>query len=156
MCYNLLMRKVLVQRKKAHLEFEYIERYEAGMELYGFEVKSLRAKRGSLEGAYVVVRGGEVYMLNAYIPPYQQANTPEWYDPTRTRRLLLHKKEIGELAGYDRQKGLTIVPISVYSKGDTIKVEIAAARGKRKPDKRATIREREEKRRTEKIMKGNY
>ena len=134
---------VLLEHKKARLNYELLETYEAGIELLGFEVKSLRGKRGSLEGAHVIVRGGEVFLLNAHIPPYQPSNTPKNYDPYRTRRLLLTKKEIATLGGQESKKGLTIVPISVYDKGRKIKLGLAVARGKKKYDKRDTIKRRD-------------
>ena len=133
---------VLLENKKARMNYELLEEYEAGIELSGFEVKSLRNKRGSLDGSHVVVRGGEAYLLNGHIPPYQPSNTPKGYDPYRNRRLLLNKKEIAELGGLESKKGLTIVPISMYSKGRRIKVALAVARGKKKYDKRETLKKR--------------
>ena len=143
----------LVTNKKARFNYDILETFEAGVELFGFEVKSLRRKQGSLEGAHVTVRGGEVYLLGATIPPYQPANTPEGYDPVRNRRLLLTKKEIGKLSGLENQKGLTIVPLSVYNKGRKLKVELAVARGKKKHDKREVIKKREAKRKIERTLK---
>lgn len=143
----------LVQNKKFHLNFEPLETYEAGIELRGFEVKALREKLGSLEGAFVIIRGVEAFLVNAYIPSYQPANTPAEYDPYRPRRLLMSKKEIGELAGWEQQKRLTIVPISLYNKGRCIKLELAVARGKRKPDKREDIKKRDVKRDIERELK---
>lgn len=143
----------LVQNKKFHLNFDPLEEYEAGMELLGHEVKALKNKQGSLEGAHVIIRGDEAFLVNMHIPPYQPGNTPESYNPERPRRLLLARKEIGELAGFERQKGLTIVPISVYSKNRKIKIALAAAKGKKKYDKRQTIKARDEKRQIEREMK---
>lgn len=131
----------LVDNRKAHFDYEILETYEAGIELLGFEVKSLRKGQGSLEGAYVLVRGGEAYVTNMFIPPYQEKNTPAEYEPRRNRRLILGKKEIRELAEAD--KGLTIVPISVYNKGSLLKVSIGVVRGKKQFDKRASIKKRE-------------
>lgn len=133
----------LVENKKARFDYEILEAYEAGIELFGFEVKSLRAKQGSLLGAHVTIRGGEAYLLGATIPPYQPGNTPKEYDPARNRRLLLSKKELAHLAGRENARGLTIVPLSVYSKGKKLKVEIAVVRGKKKYDKRETIKKRD-------------
>ena len=143
----------LIQNKKVRLNFEILKTLEAGIELFGHEVKSLRAKQGSLEGAHVVARGEEAFLVGATIPPYQVANTREDYDPERTRKLLLSKREIGELAGSESQKGLTIVPISVYSKGHKLKLEIAIARGKKKHDKREDFKTRDAKRDIERQMK---
>ena len=133
----------LIKNKKVRFNYELLETFSAGMELFGYEVKSLRNKHGSLEGAHVIVRGGEVFLVGATIPAYQPANAPDDYDPARVRKLLLTKKEIGELAGSERRRGLTIVPISVYNKGRKLKLEIAVARGKKKFDKRELIKKRD-------------
>jgi SsrA-binding protein len=134
----------VVENKKAHFNFEILERFEAGLELLGSEVKSLKAKQGSLEGSHVVIRGGEAYLVGAFIPPYQPSNkVNEGYDPQRTRRLLMTKKELHTLAEKEGQKGLTIVPIMVYNKGRRLKLEVAVARGKKKYDKRETIKKRD-------------
>ncbi len=132
-----------VENRKARFDYEILEKYEAGIELLGVEVKSVRGGRASLEGAFVVARGGEAYLLNASIPPYQVGNAPKDYDPLRNRRLLLTKKEITELSGTDKNKSLTIVPLSLYNKGRKIKMEIAVVKGKKKYDKRASIQKRE-------------
>ena len=133
----------LLQNKKAYFNYEIIDKIEAGIELLGFEVKSLRGGHGSLDGSYITVSHAGVFLVGAHIPPYQPANTPASYDPYRTRRLLLTKKEIESLAGFEKEKGLTMVPISVYNKGRNIKVEIGVARGKKKYDKRQTLRKRD-------------
>lgn len=133
----------LIQNKKAHFNYEILEKIEAGIELLGFEVKSLKKGQGSLEGAHITVRGGEAFVIAMQIPPYQPANTPESYDPTRNRRLLVTKKEIARLSGEENQKGLTIVPLSVYNKDRKLKLEIAVVRGKKKYDKRETIKKRD-------------
>jgi SsrA-binding protein len=131
-----------VENKKAGFNYEIIEKFEAGIELSGFEVKSVKKNQGSLEGAYIIVRGGEAYLMNMTIPPYQEKNTPTGYEPRRNRRVLLTKKEIKKLADIETE-GLTIVPISLYNKGNLIKVSIAVVRGKKKYDKRETIKQRE-------------
>lgn len=143
----------LIENKKAHFNFELFDEFEAGLELLGSEVKSLRNRHGKLEGAHVVVRGGEAYLVGASIPPYQPGNI-KGYDPERPRRLLLNQKEIATLAGQESTKGLTIVPISVYSKGPRLKLRIAVARGKKKFDKRQTLKERETKRAIERTLKN--
>jgi SsrA-binding protein len=130
----------LLTNSKAYHDYEILDRYEAGIELLGMEVKSLRDRQGSLEGAYVTVRGAEAYIINMYIPPYQPKNAKE-YDPSRMRKLLLTKDEILKLATHER--GLTIVPITVYNKGRKIKVEIATVRGKKKFDKRESIKKQD-------------
>lgn len=136
----------LIRNKKASFDFELLERFEAGVELLGTEVKSIRDGRGKLEGAHVVVRGGEVYLVGASIPPFQKANAPRDYEPERVRRLLLKNKEILELFTESEKKGLTIVPLRWYNKNSLLKLEIAVARGKKKHDKRQAIKEREFKR----------
>ncbi|MFZ2523638.1 MAG: SsrA-binding protein SmpB [Minisyncoccia bacterium] len=130
----------LIVNKKAGLNYEILDKYVAGIELFGFEVKSLKKSQGSLEGAYVTVRGGEAYLIGMFIPPYQVNNTPKDYDPHRNRRLLLSKKEILGLENTESAKGLTIVPISVYNKGNLVKLDIAVAKGKKKYDKRETLK----------------
>ena len=142
MWYSLYM-AVLVQNRKVKFEYEILETFEAGMERFGFEVKSLRNKQGYLEGAYVVVRGNEAFLVGATIPAYQPTNAPKDYDSARTRKLLLTKKEINSLNGTEKQKGLTIVPLSVYTKGRKIKLAIGVARGKKKYDKREVIKKRD-------------
>ncbi len=158
----------LIENKKVGLNYEIIESFEAGLELFGLEVKSLRKKQGSLAGAFITVRagahGGEAFLSKAHIPPYQEKNTPTSYDPYRERKLLLKKSQIRNLAAIAEKKGLTIVPISVYSKsgrpsiknptgakqdkdsiqsGGKIKIEIAIVRGKKKFDKRETLKKRQ-------------
>jgi len=133
----------LVKNKKALFNYEILEKLEAGIKLLGFEVKSLKNGRGSLEGAFITIRNGEAFLMHAHVPPYQEANTPKEYDSYRERKLLLNKKEIAYLAGFEKQKGLTIVPIAVYNKGNKIKVELGIARGKKKYDKRETIKKRD-------------
>jgi len=132
----------LIEHKRAHFDYEILEHYEAGVQLFGTEVKSLREHRGKLEGAHITVRGGEAYLINSEIPPYQPGNTPG-YEPTRNRRLLLTKKELGELARSEEKAGLTIVPLSMYNKGRVIKLRLGVARGKKKVDKRESIKKRE-------------
>ena len=136
----------LVKNKKARFNYELLDKLEAGVVLLGFEVKSLKKGQGSFEGAHIIIRGNEAFLVGATIPPYQPANTPKTYDPQRTRKLLLNKKELKELAGAEKQKGLTIAPISCYTKGDKIKIEIAIAKGKKKHDKRETLKKRDSER----------
>ena len=133
----------LLENKKAYFNYEIGDKYESGIELLGHEVKSLKQRLGSLEGSYVIVRGGEAFLINAHIPPYQPSNTPESYDPYRNRKLLLTKKETAELANIEATKGLTIVPISVYSKGRKLKLSIGIGKGKKRADKRESIKKRD-------------
>ena len=143
----------LLQNKKVHLRYAVIETFQAGMELSGGEVKSLRNKLGSLDGSRVVIRGGEAYLVGATIPPYQAANTSVAYDPEHPRKLLLSKKEIIELAEGEAKKGLTIVPIEVYTAGKYIKIRIAIVRGKGKADKREDLKKRDDQREIERALK---
>lgn len=131
-----------IKNKKVGLKYEILEKLEAGIKLLGFEVKAIKNKKGSLDGSHITIRGEEAILLNTNIPPYQPNNTPENYEPERNRRLLLNKKEINHLANLESQKSLTIVPISMYSKGRKIKVEIAVVRGKKKYDKRETLKKK--------------
>lgn len=140
-------------KKKARLNYDILETFEAGVELRGFEVKSLKNGHGSLEGAHIVVRGGEAFMVNVLVPPYQEKNTPAGYESRRNRRLLLSRKEIGRLASLEGGNGLTIVPISVYTKGSLIKVSVAVVRGKKEYDKRSVLRKREADREIGRVMK---
>ena len=148
--------RALVENRKARLELEILETYEAGMSLHGFEVKTLRAGQGSLAGARILVRGGEAFLVGATIPPYQQKNAPKEYDPERSRRLLLAKKEIAELAAAEGQKRLTIVPIMVYNKTRRLKLQVAIARHKNKRDKREDLKGRDAKREIQRTLKNEY
>jgi len=141
------------ENKKAYFDYEILEDYEAGIELLGLEAKSLRTHGAVLDGAYVTIRGGEAYLMQMSIPPYQPANTPADYDPLRLRRLILTKEEIRSLADTESKKGLTIVPLKVYNKGPKIKVSIGIVRGKKKFDKRESIKSRETDREIRRTLK---
>ncbi len=145
----------LVLNKKASFNYEFIERLEAGIELLGTEVKSLRSGNATLEGSYIIIRGGEAFISGMTIPPYQVNNTAKDYEPERLRKLILTKNEIEKLAGIESKKGLTIVPVSMYNKNRKIKVDIAIARGKREFDKRETIKKRDSDREIQRTLKGN-
>lgn len=136
----------LITHKRAHFDFEILDTYEAGISLLGTEVKSIRKGQGKLEGSHVVIRGGEAFLVGASIPAFQKANVAKSYDSERARKLLLARKEILELEQKSEKQGLTIVPISLYNKGTKLKLEIAVARGKKKHDKRESIKERDTKR----------
>jgi SsrA-binding protein len=144
----------LIHNKKASFEYETLEKLTAGIELFGFEVKAIRGKQGSLEGAYITVRGNEAFLIGVTIPPFQTNNTPAGYEPIRNRKLLLTAKEIGILAAMEKQKGLTIVPISMYNAGRKIKVDIAIVRGKKQFDKRETIKQRDTDREIRRTLKN--
>lgn len=144
----------LVKNQKALFNYEILDKFNAGIELLGFEVKSIRAGRGNLEGSYIVIRGGEAFLIGFDLPPYQQKNTPTDYDSKRNRRLLLNKKELKMLANSESEKGLTIAPIALYNSGRNIKLELAIAKGKKKFDKRQTIQDRESSREIHRELKG--
>ncbi len=133
----------LVRNKHITRNYTVLETYEAGIVLSGAEVKAVRNGQGELAGAHIVIRGGEAFIVGMTIPPYQPNNTPKDYEPDRTRKLLLSRKEIATLLSQGEQKGLTIVPISVYNKKRMVKVEVALVRGKKKYDKRETLKKRE-------------
>lgn len=132
-----------IAHKRARFDFEILETFEAGISLLGTEVKSIRSGQGKLEGAYVIIRGKEAFLVSASIPAFQKKNAKISYDPERPRKLLLTKKELVELEQKSEKQGLTIVPIKLYDKGSKLKLEIAIARGKKKHDKRQTIKERD-------------
>ncbi len=140
------------ENKKAYFNYEVLDKYEGGIELLGNEVKSIRASKISFEGAFIIVRGGEVFLINANIQPYQVKNTDKNYDPLRNRKILVTKKEIRELGDTEKNKSLTIVPLALYSKGSKIKISFALMRGKKKFDKRETIKKRE----TDRIIRREY
>lgn len=144
----------LLDNKKAFFNYEILEKFEAGLELFGHEVKSLRAGHGSLTGSHILVNGGGVFLVDALVSPYQMNNVPADYDPRRPRRLLLNKKEVAELINQTAKTGLTVVPLALYSKGPRLKLEIALVRGKKKHDKRQVINKRESDRHIGRILKG--
>lgn len=144
----------LVEYKKAFLKFAPVETFSAGLELIGSEVKALRSKLGSLDGARVVVRGGEAFIVGMTIPPYQAANTAKTYDPERARRLLLTKKELHTLLIEEAKKGLTIIPLEVYTTGRLVKARIAIVRGKGKADRREDLKKRDASRETTRVLKN--
>ena len=132
-----------IKNKRAHFDYEFMEKFEAGMVLTGQEVKSTKLGRISLVGSYVILKSGEVFLINANIPPYQPQNTGEDYVPTRARKLLLRKKEIQYLFGKTQERGLTLIPLRVYSNKGKLKVEFAVARGRKKSNKKDLIKKRE-------------
>jgi len=144
--------KVLAENRKARHDYFIEEAMEAGIELVGTEVKSIRAGKANLKDSYAEVRDGEVFLHNMHISPYEKGNIFN-RDPLRVRKLLLHKKEIAKLAGYISQKGFTLVPLSLYLKDGRIKVQIAVARGKKDYDKRDSMLEKDAKREMDRLMK---
>jgi SsrA-binding protein len=134
---------ILIDNRKAKFNYELLDEYEAGIQLLGTEVKSLKNKRGNFTGSFISLSADGAYLKGAEIPAYQEANAPEDYNPTRPRKLLLSKKELVKLAESEKTKGLTLIPLTLYNKGSKLKVSFAVARGKSKTDKRQTILKRE-------------
>ena len=132
--------KILTKNKTAYFQYEILEEIEAGISLIGHEVKAIKTGRISIKGAYASIRKGEMFLIGATIPPYQAKNTSKNYDEKRDRKLLLKKKEIQYLADKIEKKGLTIVPLKVYSVKGKVKIGIGVAKGKKKFDKRAKIK----------------
>ena len=143
-----------ILNKKATFNYEILERFEAGAVLFGHEVKSVRNSLGSLVGAYVIIRGGELFLVGASLTSYQTKNTPDSYDPERARKLLLSRAEITKIEKSLNTAGLTVVPIKWYSTRGKIKLEIALVRGKKKADKREAIKERDTKRDFDRLRKS--
>lgn len=139
--------------RKAHYDYTILERLEAGVHLTGAEVKSLKGGRASLEGSFVRLIGSEAYLINAQIFPYIYARS-EGYDPKRTRKLLLHKKQIISLKNKLEGANLTLVPLAWYNKGPLVKLEIGLARGKKQYEKREAKRREDQKRELEREFKG--
>jgi SsrA-binding protein len=141
--------KTVVSNRRARHDYEILERYETGIVLTGAEVKSLRGGRGSLAEAYARVRGDEVWLEGMHIPPYEQAMDKTRWEPTRARKLLLHRKEIERLIGKTAEKGFALIPLRVYFSHGLAKVELGLGRGKRQFEKRQAIAEREHRREME-------
>ena len=139
--------------KRARFDFDILETFEAGLVLLGTEVKSIRAGRAKLEGSYVVVRGGEAFLVGASIAAFQPINTSKAYDPERSRKLLLSQKELTRIHRETEHTHLTCVPLSLYNKKSKIKLELALARGKKKADKRESIKSRDVKREIDRTLK---
>lgn len=144
--------KLIANNKKAYHDYFIDEKYEAGIELAGTEVKSLRMGKCSVKEAFVKIEKGEVYIYGMNISPYEKGNIFN-KDPLRVRKLLLHKQEISKLDGKIAQKGYTLVPLQVYFKGSLVKVEIGLARGKKLYDKREDIAKKDQKRELERDFK---
>ncbi len=145
--------KIVCQNRKAYHDYSIEETVEAGIQLLGTEVKSLRDGKANLKDSYVLIKNAEVFLLNCHISPYSHGNIMN-HEPLRTRKLLLHKKEIERLRGKSIQKGYTLIPLKIYFKGSYAKVEFGLAKGKRVYEKRETIKEREAKRTIERAMKN--
>jgi len=145
---------VLSENKKAYFTYQILEKFEAGIVLIGQEVKAIKTGRINLAGSYVVIKNEEVYLIGCHIPPYQPKNAPPDYNPERSRKLLLRKKEIKYLIGKSKQKSLTLVPLRVYTKKGKIKLEFGLTKGKKKADRRETIKKREINKEMERELKA--
>jgi SsrA-binding protein len=145
--------KIVCQNRKAYHDYYIEETLEAGISLLGTEVKSLREGKANLKDSYVIMKGKEAFLLNCHISPYSHGNIVN-HDPLRSRKLLLHRKEIEELMGKSLQKGYTLIPLKIYFKDSHAKVELGVAKGKRLYEKREKIKEREAKRAIERVMKS--
>ena len=145
---KLQIMRVLAENKKAYFNYAVLEKFEAGISLVGQEVKSIKTRGVNLAGSYVVIKEEEVFWIGAKIPAYQPKNAPSDYNPERSRKLLLKKTEIKYLIGKVKQKGLTLIPLRLYTKNGKIKLEFGIVKGKKKIDKRELIKKRE----TEKEM----
>jgi SsrA-binding protein len=145
--------KIISDNRQARFLYEILETYEAGIVLVGTEVKSIRAGRVNLRDGYALVRNGEVMLLNVHISPYEASGEYFNHDPRRSRKLLLHRKEINKLIGQVEQKGLTLVPLKMYLKGSHVKVSLGLGKGKKLHDKRETLKRRQDERDMERAMK---
>ena len=144
---------IVCQNRKAYHDYFIEETFEAGIILTGTEVKSLRAGKANLKDSYARIKDSEVFLINTHISPYTRADSFKQIDPERTRKLLLHKKEILRLIGKTREKGYTLIPTKIYFKGGKAKVEIGLAKGKAFYDKRETIKKKDVQREMQKTLK---
>jgi len=144
----------IVENRKAFHEYFIEERFEAGLDLEGWEVKAVRAGRANLKEGYVVVKNGELLLIGAHVSPLTTASTHVRADPTRTRKLLMHREEINRLVGKVERAGYTLTPINLHYKNGRIKLEIGLAKGKKQHDKRATIRDREWNREQQRLLRN--
>ena len=139
------MENIVCSNRKAYHDYFIVETYEAGISLLGTEVKSLREGRANLKDSYALIKDNDVFLLNCHISPYSHGNIQN-HDPLRTRKLLMHRKEINKLWGNLSQKGLTLIPLKIYFKKGKAKVELGLAKGKRKYEKREALKEKEARR----------
>ena len=150
------MTTTIIENKKAKFDFFIEEKIEAGISLKGWEVKSLRSNRGNIKESYALVKNNEVFIIGSHISPLPNVNINEDTDPTRTRKLLLKGKEISKISGLVTQKGYTLIPLSFYWKKGNVKVMIGLAKGRKKQDKRALLKERDWKMTQKRLIKKNY
>src|SRR3989344_3265315 len=141
------------ENSRARFDYDILETFEAGLVLDGQEVKSVRRGSGSIKGSFVKILNNEAWLLGSVIPPYQPANAPKSYDSTRSRKLLLKRSELKYLIGKSHEQGLSLIPLKIFEKNGFLKLELAVARGKKKYDKRESIKKREAKRTIARAMK---
>ncbi|MBW4579243.1 MAG: SsrA-binding protein SmpB [Tildeniella nuda ZEHNDER 1965/U140] len=146
--------KIVSDNRQARYLYEILETYEAGIELMGTEVKSIRAGKVNLRDGFALIRNGEILLLNVHVSPHQTASQTFNHEPTRTRKLLLHREEIRKLIGKVEQQGLTLVPLKMYMKRGWVKVDLALVRGKKLHDKREDIKKREDQRTMQRALKN--
>lgn len=145
--------KIISDNRQARFLYEILETYEAGVQLTGTEVKSIRAGKSNLQDGYALIRNGEAWLLNVHISPYTQSSAYFNHEPRRTRKLLLHRKEIRTLVGKVEQEGLTLIPLKMYLKRGLVKISIGLCRGKKLHDKREDLKRRQDKREMERAIK---
>jgi len=145
--------KIVTDNRKARYLYEILETYEAGLELQGSEVKSIRQGKANLQDGYALIRNGEAMLLNVHISPYDKTAAYFNHDPRRSRKLLLHKQEIRKLIGKVEQQGLTLIPLKMYLKRGLVKITIALAKGKKVHDKRESIKKRDDQREMARAIK---
>jgi len=143
----------ITTNKKALFNYQILEKVEAGLVLSGQEVKSIKGGNINLKGSYITLKGNEAWLINSHVSPYKMASTLKDYQPTHDRKLLLKKQEIASLIGKAQTKGLTVLPISVYTKGSLIKVSVGVCRGKKQKDKRELIKKRESDRHIQRVLR---
>ena len=150
------MTRTIIENKKATFDFFIQEKIEAGISLNGWEVKSLRSNRGNIKESYALIKNNEVFLIGSHISPLPNVHVNEDTEPTRTRKLLLKAKEISKISGLVTQKGYTLIPLSFYWKEGKVKVMIGLAKGRKKHDKRALLKERDWKMTQKRLVKKHY
>lgn len=148
--------KIVSDNRQARFQYEILEDYEAGLQLTGTEVKSIKAGRVNLRDGFATIRDGEAWLHNVHVSPYQDSAQYFNHEPRRTRKLLLHRREINKLIGKVEEKGLTLVPLKMYLKNGLIKIAIGLGRGKKLHDKRESVKKRQDKRDIQRAMKQSY
>ncbi len=149
------MANTIVNNKKARFDYIIIDEYEAGISLKGWEVKSLRDGKGNIKESYATVKGSELILIGAHISPLQNSNVTDESDSTRTRKLLMHRREINKIKSLIKEKGHTLVPLSMYWKNGHVKLSIGLCKGRKKQDKRSLIKERDWERQSDRLKKLN-